>query len=118
MTSAPDRRKLVEFAGEAMAAGARRAAACAELGLHPHTLARWREREGGIREDRRPLAARPEPANKPSDEERARIVATCAQPEFASLPPGQIVPLLADEGTYIASESSFYSKATPKAVLI
>ena len=108
MTSAPDRRKLVEFATEAMAAGARRAAACAELGLHPQTLARWHDPEGGIRPDQRPLAPRPVPANKLGDEERASIVATCALPEFASLPPSQIVPRLADCGTYIASESSFY----------
>jgi putative transposase len=27
---------------------------------------------------------------------------------FGSLPPSQIVPLLADEGRYLASESSFY----------
>ena len=32
----------------------------------------------------------------------------CATPEFASLPPSQIVPRLADRGTWIASESSFY----------
>ena len=30
------------------------------------------------------------------------------EPRFASLPPTQIVPKLADEGRYIASESSFY----------
>lgn len=29
-------------------------------------------------------------------------------PRFADIPPTQIVPILADEGTYIASESSFY----------
>ncbi|PSY40361.1 hypothetical protein C7B19_26835 [Escherichia coli] len=29
-------------------------------------------------------------------------------PEFASLPPNVIVPTLADRGTYIASESTFY----------
>ncbi len=84
MTSAPDRRKIAGFADEAMAAGSSRAAACAELGLHPQTLARWRGPEGGIREDKRPLALRPMPANKLSDEERARIVATCAQPKVAS----------------------------------
>jgi transposase InsO family protein len=32
----------------------------------------------------------------------------CHQPQYASLPPGQIVPRLADQGCYIASESSFY----------
>ena len=43
-----------------------------------------------------------------SEEERQRILLTCNQPEYASLPPGQIVPALADQGHYIGSESSFY----------
>jgi transposase InsO family protein len=30
------------------------------------------------------------------------------EPRFAELPPARIVPMLADEGTYIASESSFH----------
>ena len=91
-----------------MAAGARQSAACAELGLSARTLQRWRDGEGGIREDRRPLAERPAPANRLSEEERDLIVATCATPEFASSPPSQIVPRLTDRGTWIASESSFY----------
>ncbi|SDE66184.1 Transposase InsO and inactivated derivatives [Belnapia rosea] len=33
---------------------------------------------------------------------------TCNSPAFESLPPSQIVPRLADEGRYIASEASFY----------
>lgn len=32
----------------------------------------------------------------------------CHLPEYASMPPCQIVPRLADQGTYIVSESSFY----------
>ena len=32
----------------------------------------------------------------------------CNSQEFASLPPSQIVPRLADQGRYPASESSFY----------
>jgi len=43
-----------------------------------------------------------------SDEERQRILLTCNQREFAALPPGQIVPVLADRGLYIGSERSFY----------
>jgi hypothetical protein len=35
-----------------------------------------------------------------SEEERQRILLTCNQPEFAALPPGQIVPILADPGLY------------------
>ena len=51
---------------------------------------------------------RPEPANKLTKLERQLILETCNEPRFASLPPSQIVPKLVDEGTYIASESSFY----------
>jgi hypothetical protein len=43
-----------------------------------------------------------------SEEERQRILLTCNQPEYASLPPGQIVPVLADQKLFIGSESSFY----------
>ena len=36
------------------------------------------------------------------------MVVVCHESRFADLPPSQIVPRLADEGTYLASESSFY----------
>lgn len=58
--------------------------------------------------DRRPLANRPTPRNALTEAEKERIVTISSLPEFASLPPSQIVPHLADRGTYIASESSFY----------
>ena len=35
-------------------------------------------------------------------------MAICKQPEYQSLPPSQIVPRLADQGAYVASESTFY----------
>ncbi len=108
MTSAPDRRHIIALIDEATAAGARQSAACAELGLHERSLQRWKDPEGGTREDRRPFAERAAPANRLSEEERDLIVATCATPGFASLPPSQIVPRLADRGIWIASESSFY----------
>ena len=41
-------------------------------------------------------------------EEEQAILNTCHRPEYQSLPPSQIVPLLADNGVYLASESSFY----------
>jgi putative transposase len=43
-----------------------------------------------------------------SEQERQRILLTCNQPQYASLPPGQIVPALADQKLLIGSESSFY----------
>lgn len=108
MTSAPDRHEIAALVAAATQAGAREAAACAEIGLNLRTLRRWQGPDGEIREDCRPSADHPTPANKLSEEERDRIVATCATPEFASLPPSQIVPRLADRNIWIASESSFY----------
>ena len=108
MTSASDRKEIIALVNEAMEAGARCAAACEVLGVSPRTLQRWRDPTGEISEDRRPDAARPVPQNKLSEAERDQIVATCNAPEFASLPPSQIVPRLADQGVYIASESSLY----------
>jgi transposase InsO family protein len=108
MTSTPDRQEIVALIDRAMAAGARQATACAEMGLNARTLQRWTGPLGAVRDDRRPFAEGPEPANKLSNEERDLIVATSNAPEFASLPPSQIVPRLADQGIWIASESSFY----------
>jgi len=108
MTSAPDRKEIVALVTEALGAGARQAAACAELGLDPRSLQRWKGPDGALREDGRPDAVRPVPSNRLTEAERDEIVATCNAPEFASLPPSQIVPRLADAGIYIASESSMY----------
>lgn len=77
------------------------------VNLEIRTLQRWRQ-AGNIKEDQRPLVVRAAPKNKLSPEERAHIISVCNQPRFAQLPPSQIVPLLADEGVYIASESTMY----------
>ena len=61
-----------------------------------------------MRPDGRPTAERPRPAHALSPEERNAVLEVCNQPENANLPPNQIVPKLADEGEYIASESTFY----------
>jgi putative transposase len=107
MISPADRQQAVALIAEAHRAGARLAPACAELGLDRRTYQRW-TREAVLKVDGRPGAVRLAPANQLSAEERAQVLARCHEPAYASLPPGQIVPRLADEGTYIASESSFY----------
>jgi putative transposase len=107
LNALPERQGLVEMVNQANQAGARLAAACAEVGLSVRTFQRWTE-AGEVQADARPDATRPEPAHKLSEAERERIVALCHEPRFADLPPSQIVPRLADEGTYVASESSFY----------
>lgn len=98
---------MVKLIGEAVVSGARRARACDEVGISIRTLQRW-TRGGGVGSDGRPTAVRPTPGNKLSEVERRRIVEVSNAPEFASLPPSQIVPKLADRGEYLASESSFY----------
>lgn len=61
-----------------------------------------------MKEDARPTVVRPVPARRSSDEERQRLVDTCNRPEFASLPPSQIVPAMAVQGLFIGSESTIY----------
>jgi transposase InsO family protein len=100
---------VVELIGEANAAGAGLVSACVEIGISLRTLKRWRKAfvGDGDGKDRRKGSPRLV-VHRLSEEERQRILLTCNQPEYASLPPGQIVPALADQGLYIGSESSFY----------
>ena len=93
---------------EALKNGARLFRACAELGLCPRTYRRWTVLDGAVKADGRPVADRPLAANALSEDERQKLIVLSCQPEFASLPPSQIVPILADRGEYYASESSFY----------
>jgi len=94
---------------EANAAGARLVSACSELGISLRAIKRLRRDFGGDGdgEDRRKGSPRLV-SHRLSEEERQRILLICNQPEYASLPPGQIVPALADQGLYVGSESSFY----------
>jgi putative transposase len=108
MTRLEDRQTLVHLVTETRVNGGRQAPACALAGIDPRTIQRWRKADGLTRGDRRPDAIRPAPAHALTDEERARIVAVANEPRFAETPPARIVPVLADEGVYIASESSFH----------
>jgi putative transposase len=88
-------------------AGARRWRACAEAELSLRTLQRWVD-GGAVKADARTTTTRPEPMNKLSALEQQRVLAVCNSVEYAQLPPSQIVPRLADQGVYLASESTFY----------
>lgn len=93
-------RSLVD---EAVAAGARRAAACKVIGLPPRTLERWAHKSDDMRNG--PKHA---PANKLSSAERNEVIEIATSTEFRDQSPKQIVPKLADGGRYVASESTFY----------
>jgi putative transposase len=108
MTRLEDRQTLVRDIAQACAEGARLAPACALAGIAVRTLRRWQAGDGLTRGDRRPDAHRPVPSHALSEAERARIIEVANEPRFAATPPARIIPALADEGIYIASESSFH----------
>jgi transposase InsO family protein len=103
-----DRQQLAQGIDEAHAAGARLEPACELVGIKVRTYQRWKADGGLVHGDRRTQAKRPKPAHALSEEERAEMVRIANEPRFAEVPPARIVPMLADEGRYIASESSFH----------
>ena len=107
MIGAPDRIRAVRLIQEAVGEGARITSACSEIGISIRTFQRWIQ-GGDVKVDGRPHAVRPPPANKLTAQERQVVIDTLNSPAYQSLPPSQVVPALADEGRYIASESSFY----------
>ena len=107
MTALPDRKKILRMLDEALSSGARQSSACQTLGVTERTIQRWRA-DDTQQGDRRPIAGRPEPANKLTAAERQAILDVSNDPSYQSLPPSQIVPALLDQGRYIASVSSFY----------
>jgi len=102
-----DRVFIVKAIDEAMAGGARKKPACQEANICILTYNRWVCNDD-VAVDKRPICTHPEPKNKLTEEERQQIIDVCNDEKYASLPPSQIVPKLADRGVYIASESSFY----------
>ena len=108
MTSLEDRQQILEAVAQARGSGARLAKISEVIGVDCKTLRRWSRPEALSLGDRRPSAVRPSPASRLTEAERQEILAVANRPEYAALPPTRIVPMLADNGVYIASESSFY----------
>jgi putative transposase len=106
----PDRQQVVALVEEAVDGGCRRVQACSALEISLRTYKRWM-RDGdsdNAKVDGRKGSRRVAPANKLSEDERRQILAIANSPEFASSPPSQIGPTLADRGEYLASESTVY----------
>ncbi|CAG4904812.1 unnamed protein product, partial [Acidithrix sp. C25] len=74
------------------------------LKISTRTFRRW---ESGVT-DRRRGASHRRRFNALSEEEREKIIEVCTSSTYSSLTPAQIVPKLADQGRYIASERTFY----------
>lgn len=89
----------------ARAQGCRRAKACEAIGVSMRTLERWDKAPDTPDQRRGPKTV---PANKLAPDERARLVGIATSAEFRDKPPSKIVPELADQGEYVASEATFY----------
>lgn len=108
MIGTPDRQIVIALVEEAVDSGCRRALACDALDISLRTYQRWMQDGDEGQVDGRKGSRRVAPANKLSEDERQQILKVANSPEFASSPPSQIVPTLADRGEYLASESTVY----------
>lgn len=100
-----DRKEILSLVDEARTAGARQSEACKVIGISTKTVQRWSNSDSA--NDGRLETGR-EPPNKLNELERQRLLKVANEPDYANLPPCKIVPRLADEGRYLASESTFY----------
>jgi len=102
-----DRKTITDLIDQACKAGAHRDKACQIVGISARSVQRWcKDPDRG--DERKAAGERREPVNKLSEQERLEIVEICNQSAFSDMSPNQIVPALADQGIYVASESSFY----------
>ena len=106
MITLDTRQALLALLCEACDAGARWARACAQIGLNLRTVQRWQHpqaQHGDLRasDQRKPCT----PPNKLSEAERLGALELLNSAEFKDLSPSQLVPRLADQGRYVASEA-------------
>lgn len=100
-----DRSNCINLVKEAVRMGARQVKACEILGISIRTLERWQKHPE--KQDMR-KGPHSKPANSLTEDEKQAILETANSGRFKDKPPAQIVPILLDEGRFIASESSFY----------
>ena len=100
-----ERADIIRLVADAQTSGARQSKACDIIGISAKTIQRWLLPDN-VQEGR--LDAKHEPANKLAAWERQRLIKVANDPAHADLPPNKLVPKLADEGRYLASESTFY----------
>ena len=103
LTSVAERLRILLLIAEAVSSGCRKVQACEAFGLEIRTVQRWESKPSDER--RGPITA---PANKLTSAERNLVIRTSIGATFTNLSPRQIVPKLADDGIFIASESIFY----------
>jgi putative transposase len=96
---------LLSDVDEGMKEGLSQIAACEEVGISLRTIQRWRLKPSTGDQRAGPLQ---QPSHSLTTAETDKILQLLASSEYRNLSPRQIVPMLADQGVYIASESSIY----------
>jgi len=96
---------VVESVEAATVAGAKAPGIVPASGVDARPVQRWRLTRTVPTGARGPSTP---PSNKLSRAEEREILQLANSAEFRDLSPKQIVPQLADQGRYVASESSFY----------
>ena len=109
MRSVQQRQTLMGLIDQACTDGARRDAACRQVGLSWRSLQRW-QRANAPEGDQRVSGKRRyvRPPNKLREDERQGVMDILNSEAFKHLPPSQIVPRRADTSIYLASESTMY----------
>ena len=105
LISKEDKIQALDLISEACENGANQKTSCNILGISPRTIQRWK-RSRDLKDKR--INRKNKPHNKLSIEEQEQILKIVNQPEYENLTPATIVPMLADNGKYLASESTIY----------
>ena len=79
---------------------------CAKVvGISLRTLERWTREDSGVDQRQGPRTV---PGNKLSEREERELLEVLTAPEYRDLSPRQVIPALAEQGKYIASEATAY----------
>jgi len=105
LTKSEERAEIISLIKAAQLSGATLSQACEIVGISVRTIQRWQKPTNV--QDRR-SDTKHAPKNKLSELEQRQILQVVNESKYANLPPSKIVPMLADEGRYIASEATFY----------
>lgn len=103
MTSLNDKNIILSIIKEAVSKGSRKSKICELVNIPIRTVQRWEISTNDNRQYRNYI-----PKNKLSPLERQRVIDICCSKRFVDKSPKEIVPILAEEGIYIASEATIY----------
>jgi putative transposase len=104
MISVEDKQEVIDLIHEAVQSGAGKTKACKIMDISLRTLQRW---ELNCKVDKRKGSPK-RVHRKLSEEEYQEIIDVACSDRFKDLNPHEIVPILAEEGRYIGSESTIY----------